>query len=437
MDDLQQSDVAPANQLYLLEHGGARLVAGLFWQVLSRPREALKEAKELGESMNFDFMAMRSVGAVMQTGYAAQVDGAVEEMASLAMLIASAVEVADHSEVPQNWLAAIQLPSGDFAYAAVRDGALLPDGDFAGSKDDVVSRLSSDYALGEWDLIVAPDEFGYPKSQERRFIDLVPLDKKGKYKPPAQVIVQPVRRTLPWKKIAIVVAAVTALGVCAKITQGYFEDKAAAEREAAMLSEEARLAEEMRNKALSRPPWANVADTADLFAKCEQAMVQVPFNPVGWSISDLICGREGAVVASYTRGEDGAPIFALKKLFGNHVRFDWRGEQAVYSDKVEFKMAERESLWFADEAVNELVGRFQSVGVSLDPKDESPAGTPGIGAPTGPIKFRRLTFATTTKIKPSFYVHLFNVPGVRIKAVKVTPAGVWTTEGEIYVEPPK
>jgi hypothetical protein len=434
--ELQGGGVAPADQLLLLEHGGARLVAGLFWQVLSRPREALKEAKELGESMSFDFMVQRSAGAVMQAGFAAQVDGAVEGMASLAMLIAATIEAPENGDIPQNWLAAVELPGGQFAYAAVRDGAFLPDADFAGSKEDVLARLTSDYALGEWELVVAPNEFGFANSHERRFDEVAPLDKKGKYKPPAQSLVQPVRRTLPWKKIGIVVSALVAIGVCAQVAKGYYEDKAAAEREVALQAEETRLAEEMRNKALSRPPWANVADTADLLTKCEQMMFQIPFTPVGWAIGDLACSREGSVVASYTRGDDGAPIYVLKKLLGANVRFDWRGEQAIYTSKIELKMADRESLWFADEAVNELVGRFQSVGVPLDPKDEM-AGTPGVGGPAGPIKFRRITFSASTKIKPSFYAKLFAVPGVRIKGVKVSPAGVWTTEGEIYVEPSK
>jgi hypothetical protein len=423
--------------LYILEHANSKFVSGLFWQVLSRPREAKAEAKELGESMNFDFLLIRSAGSVMQAGFCARSDGATEGMTSIAALFSRAIE---SDNPPLNWIAVVALPNGDFAYSAVRDGAFLPDGDFAGSKEEVINRMTSDYGLGDWELVVCPEDFGFPNSQEKSFEDFLAMDSKGRYKAVPSTVIEPVKRQIPWKQISIVVGTILVLGVGGMAGLSYYE-KLQTERQEAMVAEQkARMEAEAQAKARATPPWATLPDPMKMLASCEEEIFQLPIMPAGWDFEGALCNREGKVKAGFKRIENAGTIFDIKNEFGNKVRIDWGGDAAIHEYEIKFALAKNDQLLKADEVVEKLVGTAQSLDLKVAVKDAAKAGPiPGQAPPnmTGPVKFGLLYFEAKSNIKPSMYERVFSLPGIRPVNVKVTPSGEWTVEGEIYVEPTK
>lgn len=429
--------------LYILEHANAKFVAGLFWQVLSRPREAKAEAKELGESMTFDFLLVRSVGSVMQAGFCARNDGAAEGMTSIAALIGRAIEADDP---PLNWMAAVALPSGEYAYAVVRDGALLPDGDIAGSKDDVLNRMTGDFGLGEWDLIVCPSDFGFPNSQEKVFDDFLVFDKKGRHKPIPSTVVEPLKRQIPWKMMGGAVGVLAVAGLGFYFYQNY-QAQLEAERQAAMLAEQkARMDAEAQAKANVTPVWATLPDSIRMLKACEEEFFQLPIQPAGWDFEGALCSREGRVKAGFKRGVDGGTVFDIKREFAGKVRTDWSGDLAIHEHDVKFQIAKRDLLLKADDVVEKMVGAAQQLQLKVKVRAAPGAGPQGGPSPVppappgqapaagGPQKFAVLEFETQSNIQPSMYERVFTLPGVRPKNVKVTPSGDWTVEGEIYVE---
>ena len=418
---------------YTFEHAGGKFVSGLFWQVLSRPREAKQEAKELGESMQFDFMVLRNAGSVIQSGFAARADGAGDGMISFAATIARVLE--DRDNPPQNWIAAVELPNGDVGFVAVREGAMLPDGDVCGTREEILNRMTAEYGLGEWDVVVCPDDFGFPGSVPRGFEEFLPLDKKGKVKAPPSIVLDPLKRKLPIKQIAAGVAVIVVVGVAYMLYSNYVESEEFKAREQALLEQKLRMEEEEKRKAMASPPWATVPDSMSLVKACEDAVFTLDLKPSDWSFDGAVCNAGGSMTAVYKRGESSATVFDVKAQLGDGFRTDWSGESGSLQKKLEAVTAKPEVLWKSDELVMKMVGTAQKLGLKLTVK--SPSSPVGPGVPVAQevsvLKFKRLVFNAESEIQPSYFSSVIDLPGVRVQNLKVDLAGKWSFDGEIYV----
>lgn len=424
--------------LYTLDHAGAKFVSGLFWQVLSRPREAREEAKELGESMQFDYFVLRSTGEVLQAAFGAKADGANDGMISMAATVARALEA---DGVVPNWIAATELPNGEYGFFAVRDGAFLPDGDFCGSREEVLNRMTAEYGIGEWDAVVCPDEFGFPNSQARSFEEFLPVDAKGKFKAPVNIILEPLKKKLPIKQMAIAAAVLAVLGGAYFAVTSYLESEEYKERERLLAEQKQRMDEEERRKAMATPPWATLADSMKLIHACEEFAFTLDTKPSGWEFSGATCSRGGSFAATYARGTSPSTVFDIKQQLGEKFRTDWSGEKGTYATKVEIPNASAETLWKSEELVLKMVGYSQELGLKLKVGSAGGGGGGAPGAPAAPVapasphlKFKTLPFSGEAPIQPSYYAKIFELPGVRLNLLKVTEAGNWGFEGELYVQ---
>ena len=419
---------------YTFEHGGAKFVSGLFWQVLSRPREAKQEAKELGESMQFDYMVLRNAGSVIQSGFAARSDGAADGMISFAATIARVLEGSDSP--PQNWIAAIELPTGDVGFVAVREGAMLPDGDFCAPREEILNRMTAEYGLGEWEVVICPDDFGFAGSVPRSFDEFLPLDKKGKVKAPAAIILDPLKRKLPIKQIAAVLGVLLVAGGAYMSYSNYVESEAFKAREQALLEQKQRMEEEERRRAMASPPWATVTDSMSLVKACEDAIFTLDLKPSDWTFDAAVCGAAGSMSAVYKRGESSSTVFDVKSVLGEGFRTDWSGESGALQKKLDIQIAKAESLWKSDEIVMKMVGTAQKLGLKLSIKPAGSSVGPGVpvAAQEGSVlKFKKLAFSAESEIQPSYFSEVLSLPGVRVQSLKVSPAGRWSFDGEIYV----
>ena len=149
---------------HITQIGKHKFICGLFWQSLSRPRELVKEATELARKIDSDLMVLRKDHATAQAGFAQTRDGARKMVYSLGAAVSKtlALEGANYDGQTQpahNWLGAFKLPDGMWAYFAVRDANFLPNGDFAGTKEEVIERLHGDYGLGGWNVVIGGQLF--------------------------------------------------------------------------------------------------------------------------------------------------------------------------------------------------------------------------------------------------------------------------------------
>lgn len=232
-----------------------RYVCGLFWQSLSKPRELEREAIDLGRKIDADLMVVRMDHTTAQAGFAQTRDGARRGMYSLAAVVsrtmASEGAFYDGEQQPvHNWLGAFRLPDGQWVYFAVRDANFLPNGDFAGSKEEVLERLQSDYALGGWNVVVGDEElraFGFHNFQVREVRSFIPQRADGSLRVQRRAALRRVGGRL--SRMHLVAAGVAALAVAGGYAwMLYQRDVAERERELAMQQVRERILREA-------PPW--------------------------------------------------------------------------------------------------------------------------------------------------------------------------------------
>ena len=175
------------------EFGKRTFVSGLFWQPLPGHTLQLRKAelRKMSEEQGFDLVVQRTSG-IPQAGFAATADGIRSGMLSVAAMVSKSLEMANRD---RSFLCAMPIPNGQWVYVAQREGVLLHDGDLLGSEEIVQARMMNDLSLIEWQTVFAPEQWGIPGSQERRFEDLLP--RRGeKYSFKSWWEVRPIRN--PW-----------------------------------------------------------------------------------------------------------------------------------------------------------------------------------------------------------------------------------------------
>lgn len=152
-------------------------VSGLHWQILSgKPSEFKADVRKLARHLSFDLAVLRTTGTP-QVGMAATNEGFKAGMLSAACVVSKTVEIESNS---RDFVCASQLPDGRFLYVCQWDGVITAEGDRIGTEDEIRSQMLEDLSVEKnWDLLVAPMEWGISDSVERSFEDFIPR-KKGK-----------------------------------------------------------------------------------------------------------------------------------------------------------------------------------------------------------------------------------------------------------------
>ncbi|RJF92122.1 type 4b pilus protein PilO2 [Noviherbaspirillum saxi] len=430
--------------IHIIQDGKTRLICGLFWQSLSRPRDLRAEALTLAKKINFDLMVLRRDQATAQAGYANSKEGGQSGMISLAAAAARTIATEgayyDGRQQPaQNWLGAFQLADGKWAYFAVRDGNFLPNGDYAGTREEVLERLHGDYGLGGWNVVIGEPELesqGFHNFNARRISELVPRKHGGRLWAPSAYALRPVARQVPWKLAAGMALASVVLGSAGYIGWRQYQLKKEEE-------ERARAMEEMRRRiqagqaAIEAPhPWPAKPLPEKLARACAPELALMSAG--GWQLDELRC-TPTQIAYAWSRGSSSVG-YLLEQV--PQAIVDISGAKASLAKPLSLGTSKDEALLESKGLIDTLLARLQSLGVTpkiaLLPQQlppPPPPSPPGVEnkLPQPPSwKSYSLTI-NAGSMPPADVASILIQPGVRLEQLTYR-AGEWVIEGVIYAK---
>jgi hypothetical protein len=428
---------------HITQIGRQKFVCGLFWQSLSRPRELKKEAKDLARKIDSDLMVLIRDHATAQAGFAQTKDGARRMAYSLAAAVSSTLSreggYYDGRVQPvHDWLGAFKLPDGMWAYFAVRDANFLPNGDFAGTKEEVLDRLHGDYGLGGWNMVVGDaelEEHGFHNFNARSIEELIPHKKNGQIQVQRGWALRPVESEITSKTtlIAIGLAAVLAIGGVWYWKQVQ-KKKEAEERERAIEAARQKLMVNTAQNALPKPWLEKPSPVAAVHACVGKFSHMVPG---GWQLDSYECT---STQATYTWSRNNSTIgLLLAQVPGANV--DISGDKATYSEPLQLQLSKENKLVGRKELLDPLVSDLQLlrltpkvVQVSTPaPAPQSPI--PGMGqVEPPPPEWQTYSITLPTGgLSPVTVATILDRPGVRLEKIAYK-GGTWSLEGVMYAK---
>ncbi|RJF96861.1 pilus assembly protein [Noviherbaspirillum cavernae] len=429
--------------IHILQIGKHRFVCGLFWQSLSRPRELAKEAADLAKRIDFDLMVLRRDHTTAQAGFAQARDGARKKMFSLAAAVSKsmAMEGAYYDGEKQsahNWLAAFKLPDGMWAYFAVRDANFLPNGDFAGTKDEVLERLHGDYGLGGWNVVIGDaelEEYGFHNFNAKRLEDVLPRKSNGQLRAHKWWGLQPVARQISWPLAA---AAASVLILVAASGAMYWQkvqkQKEEEARDRAIAAARQKMLGNAAPSALPHP-WASKPAPQEMVQACLGRFSHITAG--GWALDDYVCAGGQA---SYTWSRQGSNIDFLRAQVPNAV-IDIGGDKATYSVALTLPPGKDEALLEQKTALEPLISRLQRLNLSPRIRKEQPPPPPPpqglVGGANNEMPmpdWQTFPFTLSAGGIPLVEVAtILGQPGMRIDKL-IYRGGAWSIEGVVYAK---
>jgi hypothetical protein len=409
--------------LHITQIDKHKFVCGLFWQALSRPRELVKEAKDLARKIDSDLMVLRIDHTAAQAGFAHSRDGVRAGAYSLAAVISKtlAVEGAYYDGERQpvhNWLGAFKLGDGKWAYFAVRDASFLPNGDFAGSREEVLDRLHSDYALGGWNAVIGDqelEEYGFHNFNARNIDTLLPRKKDGRVKVYKWWALRPVKSTPPWRLIGV--AAAAAVVVAGGMTYWKYYQR---QQELVRLDQaiEAARLEQLGKAAPSAlpPPWGGKPMPQHVAKVCVDQMRNL--TPGGWELASYECTLSTAT-HTWNRAESSV-AFLLEQV--PDAQIEESGDMARYAQNLSMEAGKTEALV--------EVRQLLHLAFKISPLPP-PSPPPGDGAAAAPYWKGYALSITAGGLAPVEVAGILSHPGVRIEKL-VYASGAWSIEGVMY-----
>ena len=428
---------------HIVQIGKTRFICGLFWQSLSRPRDFWKEAAQLATKIDADMMVLRKDHAMAQAGYVHSKEGARRGQQSLAAVISKtlALEGAyyDGQQQPvHNWLCAMKLPDGMWAYCAARDANFLPNGDFAGSREEVLERLQGDYALGGWNVVIGEPElevYGFHNFSGKTLLDLLPKRKDGQPHVRRWSALRPTKRSIDPKIALAIIGGSLVVLIASTWFIHTLQVKREQERERAF--EAAR--QQISANAASSPsmrPWLKKPLPLDFARACVAKLD--PITPGGWLLENFQCDERGA---SYSWARHGSNITYLREKIPA-AQIALSGDTATDMQAMNVAAKGKDTLLTSDTVIRTLLARYQSLGLKLTVRANPvppppPAPTPlspGATAPVPPPEWKTFALsANLASMTPVTAAELLTQPGVRLDKIS-WQSGLWSIEGVVYAK---
>lgn len=410
-----------------------RFVCGLFWQSLSRPRELQREAADLGRKIGSDMMVIRMDHSTAQAGFAQSEDGIKRGMYSLAAVVSKtmALEGAFYDGEKQpvhNWLGAFKLPDGQWVYFAVRDANFLPNGDFIGTKEEVLEHLHGDYALGGWNVVLGEVELadlGLHNFQPRDIRSFIPQRRDGSIRIHKWWELRQINGRPAWMLWTASTAALVLLATGTYYSWAYYQaKKEEAARELAIAQERERI---MREASAAARPWSKRAGPLTLVRVCQRQFTHPTAG--GWQLESYSCTQEQQQYA-WRRG---ASTVALLREQMPEVRVEPNGERASYLQALKVPVAENDNLLEMQKTLEPVLSRMQMIGVPIK-VIETPVVPIQNGAAQWQPNWKSFTFSLDARgVEPLEIATILNRPGIRVDKVTYR-ASEWSMEGTIYAK---
>jgi len=418
--------------LYITQIGKHRFVCGLFWQSLSRPRELAREAADLGRKIGADLVVIRNDYSTTQAGFGQGKDGARRGMYSLAAVVSKtlALEGAFYDGEQQqvhNWLGAFKLPDGQWAYFAVRDANFLPNGDFAGSREEVLERLHSDYALGGWNVVIGDAElahYGFYNFNAREILSFFPQRKDHSIRIHRWWGLRQIDGKPVWASLAAAASLALVVGGGVWGWRHYQQQQAQAALEAAQA---AARAAQLRAQSAAARPWLQQTAPLALAAACQRQFIHP--TAAGWQLESYACSGGQA---QYVWQRHGSTVAMLHELVPTAV-VSLGGDQASYASALKLPAGHDDALLEQRQLLEPLLTRFQAMGLALKLAPAAARPLAG-GDPQWLPPWKFLSFTVRSQgVEPLEIATILNRPGVRLDKI-VYSGSDWLMEGTIYAK---
>ena len=421
------------NQHQVFDFGGQEFVSGLFWQTVTSAKgwkdEARAQVKFQFKDMDLvSFCQLKDPFGIPQVGFASSAGGAKANGVSIAATIAKAVaQRANHS----NWMGIFPVEGDFYVFVAVLKDALLPEGDFAGSKTEVLERFGQEFGqTNQWEAIYAPKALQIGNSEELTLEDLLPF-RGGKLKIKAPCRLETVKTVVPWKRLAVGGVVVAAAAGAAY----YIINKT---EELSNLSQVAQVIEPLKGEQppIVLPfPWKTEPEPAQVALMCFEAVQRVPAGPGGWKLETVECDMNTGTKFTWSRAGSNVafilPIIQGLVFEPDPLSFD--GEKASVVLRRQLPMPyEGASVSVMTDARVALISILQSHQLAADIK-YSPESTEKNDKGQTIIKsWANISFTLSGLVAPwDFVTMTSHIHGLRLK--KATRTGdQWKLEGDIY-----
>ena len=429
---------------HIVQIGKTRFICGLFWQSLSRPRDFWKEAVQLATKIDADMLVLRKDHAMAQAGYVHSKEGARRGQQSLAAVISKTIAVEgayyDGQQQPaHNWLCAMALPDGMWAYCAVRDANFLPNGDFAGTREQVLERLQGDYALGGWNVVIGEPEleqYGFHNFSGKKLLELLPLRKDGQPHVRRWSALRSTKRSIDQKTaLAIIGGSLIVLGGSAWYVHN-LRLKQEQERERAFELARQRISANAAGSAVVQP-WLSKPLPLDFARACMTRLDTL--TPGGWQLERYVCDGRGV---TYDWARNGSNVgYLLEKIPAAQIALS--GDAASSSQPMPVPAKGKDVLLPAAQVMRTLQTRYQAIGLNLklsaNPEPTPPAPPIAVLPGTTPVKPKPPEWKTwavsadLASLTPVSAAELITQPGVRLDKISWR-SGLWSIEGVIYAK---
>lgn len=447
-------DTADGNQgVGVITVKGKRLVSGLFWQSLRRPRSYMAEAREIGKKERMDIVAIRKATTILQAGFVSKTAGVEKGMYSFAALVADYFGNPEHVGVdPQGqsfanhpFVAVFKIADDKYAMVAVKDGAILPGSDMVGDLQTVRIGLREYYQRihVETAMVYAPDEMEYGGvsgvsleqvlSALTRKHSLRPLKFGG----------------LSNREAAILGAAVaTLLAAAVGVVQWRsHEARVAQEQERLRREQAARIARESGKQTPVQAlvhPWTKTPTVDRMLSVCREGIYAAPLSVAGWIFEGARC-EPGQVQVSYLRVA-GRTINELQAAAqgiwpGAQITFADAGDSATITTEARMPAGGDDRMRPVSQRADRLTSHFQyrQVSVTLQAKTSPPPPAPLPGAAPAPPPpapdWKTVEFSASTDSTPDAILAGLDTEGIRLVEVATVRKDVsltWALKGEIY-----
>jgi hypothetical protein len=423
---------------------GKKLVAGLYWQSLRKPRAYMKEAKEIGKRESMDIVAIRRAPTILQAGFVSKSAGVDKGMYSFASVVAEHFSQlnADSTAEGKPFIAVFDLNNGEFAMVAVKDGAILPDSDLVGDYKTVLVKLREYYARiqDETAIVYAPEKMEYGGEEIALETVLSSLSRKHTLRPLNM-------GGLTVREVAAISVGVLTVVALISVFFTWRHRVAEEERrvEALRAAERARIALESGRQSTPMAlehPWARIPAMPVVLNNCQAAIHGFPLSAANWMFVRAGCTPAGVEVG-YARAP-GRTINEFRSLAetvwpGSVITFSDNGDSAYINLSHTLPAGGDDEMEDLQLRVDALTSHFQyrQTPVTLSAKTFArPEPLPGAVAEDTPLPdWKTVEFAVSSPRTPSSLIAGVNPIGLRLLSMEATLQGTaltWTLKGEIY-----
>lgn len=271
-----------------------QFVCGLTWKILAEPRNPKKQIQLLGKAEGMDLVAFRKVLILQQAGFLSKKEDAAPGMFSLALVLASVLG--------NHWIGIFKLPKHPsaeerYAFIAVLDGNIVPQSDFVGSQEAVLTaknRLQSILKSSDPCTFYAPKDLD-PDAEEKSLDELLIAKKLTR-----EYQIKPLTWRISHKVFIRLGLTITVLLSLFLAVRQWNSTQLERRKSALLKSLAAQKAPFEQQPIALKSPLDQTSPINEVIHQLYQALYQAPISIAGWIYTISDC-QQNSITYSYQR----------------------------------------------------------------------------------------------------------------------------------------